>query len=93
MINTFIDDSTYYVGFRRIGKENVKTKAGTFRCIILKPILIVDRVFKSDEGMTLWVTDDENKIPVKAYSGIKVGAVKVEISQFSGIKNPLKSKI
>lgn len=93
MINTFIDDSTYYVGFKFIGRENVKTKIGNFRCIVLKPILIVDRVFKSEEGMTLWVTDDENKIPVKAYSGIKIGAVKVELTSYSGIKNPLKSKI
>lgn len=93
MINTFIDDSTYYVGFKFMGRENVKTKIGNFRCIILKPILIVDRVFQSEEGMTLWVTDDDNKIPVKAYSGIKIGAVKAELSKYSGLKNPLKSKI
>jgi len=93
MINTFIDDSTYLVGFRFIGRETVKIKAGSFRCIILKPILIVDRVFKSEEEMTLWVTDDANKIPVKAYSGIKIGAVKAELFNYSGIRNPLKSKI
>lgn len=93
MINTFIDDSTYYVGVKVAGRENVKTKVGTFRCLILKPILVVDRVFQSDEGMTLWVTDDDNKIPVKAYSGIKIGAVKAELTNYSGLKNALKSKI
>ena len=93
MINTFIDDSTYYVGFKVVKRENVKTKMGTFRCVVIKPLLIVDRVFKSDEDMTLWVTDDDNKIPLKAYSGIKVGAVKAELTNFTGIKNPLKSKI
>lgn len=93
MINTFIDDSTYYVGVKVTGRENIKTKLGTFRCLVLKPILIVDRVFKSDEDMTLWVTDDENKIPVKAYSGIKIGAVKAELSNYSGLKNTMKAKI
>jgi hypothetical protein len=39
------------------------------------------------------VTDDENKIPVKAYSGLKFGAVKAELYKYSGLKNPLYSKL
>ncbi|MFC2114571.1 DUF3108 domain-containing protein [Bacteroidota bacterium] len=93
MVNIFIDDSLYFAGVKYMGKTTVKTKNGSYKCLILKPILIVDRVFKSDEDMTLWVTDDKNKIPVRIYTGISVGAINVELVSYSGIKNPLTSKI
>jgi hypothetical protein len=93
MINVFIDDSCYFVGMKYMGKEVIETKLGKFRCLKIQPILIVDRVFKSEEDMTLWVTDDKNKIPVRIYSGISVGAVKADLIAYEGIKNKLSSKI
>jgi hypothetical protein len=43
--------------------------------------------------MTLWISDDKNKIPVMAQSGIIVGSVKMELIEYSGLKNPMSSKI
>ena len=93
MLNIFIDDSCYYAGVKYMGKTILKTKKGSYRCLILKPILIVDRVFKSDEDMTLWVSDDRNKIPIKIYSGISVGAINVVLNDYSGLKNPMQAKL
>ena len=93
MMHTFIDDSAYYVGVKYAGKEIIKTDAGKFRCIKLVPILIKDRVFKSEEGMTLWVTDDENHLPVRVESGISVGAIRADIVKYSGVKNAVSSKV
>lgn len=93
MINMFIDNSCYYVGVVYEGKEILKLKSGTYRSLILKPILIVDRVFKSDEDMTLWVSDDENKIPLKLHTGISVGALRAELSEYSGLRNTFTAKL
>jgi hypothetical protein len=93
MLHTFIDDSAYYLGVKYVGKETIKTDAGKFRCIKLKPLLIVDRLFKSEDDMTLWVTDDENRIPVMIESGISVGKIKAELKSYSGLKNSLISKL
>jgi hypothetical protein len=87
MMHTFIDDSAYYLGVKYVGKESIKTDAGTFRCIKLKPILIVDRLFKSQDDMTLWVTDDQNKVPVRIESGISVGKIRADLTSYSGLKN------
>jgi len=43
--------------------------------------------------MTLWVTDDENKLPVLAKSAVIIGSVKMELTNYSGLKNELRSKI
>jgi len=93
MINMFIDNACYYVGVVYAGKETLKLKSGTYKTIKLKPILIVDRVFNSEEDMTLWVSDDENKIPVKIYTGISVGAIRAELTSYSGLKNSFTAKL
>lgn len=92
-MNTFIDDSTHQIGLTLVGKETIKTDAGKFRCLKLKPLLIAGRIFKSEEEMTLWVTDDENHLPVRIESGISVGSIKADLAEFSNLKNPLSAKI
>ena len=71
----------------------VKTDAGTFNTLVIKPQLIKGRVFKDDEALTLWVTDDENKLPIMVESDIFVGSIKAELIGYENIKNPLTSKI
>jgi hypothetical protein len=86
---TFIDDSAYNVGVKYMGKETIKTSLGSVRCVKIKPILVVDRIFKSSDDMTLWVTDDNNHIPVRIESGISVGKIVVDLDSWSGLKNPM----
>lgn len=94
MMNVFIDDSNYVLGIRYLGKETVKGKDGnTYKCIKLSPILIVDRVFKSQNDMLLWISDDKNKIPIKIYSAISVGAIYIDLFRYSGLKNPFQAKL
>jgi hypothetical protein len=49
----------YKTGAKFLGREVLKSDIGKIRCIKLRPQLIVDRVFKDADDMTLWVTDDE----------------------------------
>lgn len=89
LINCYLDDETFPMVIKYTGKEKIKTKLGTFRCIVFKPYLLEGRVFKEKEGMTVWVTDDKNKIPVRAQAEILVGSVKMDITSYKGIANPL----
>jgi hypothetical protein len=49
-------------------------------------------VFKDSEAITMWVTDDENHIPLRAQSEIWVGSLKADLIKMSDIRNPLTSK-
>jgi hypothetical protein len=89
LINCYLDDETFPMVIKYTGKEKIKTKLGTFRCIVFKPYLLEGRVFKEKEGMTVWVTDDKNKIPVRAQAEILVGSVKMDITSYKGLANPL----
>jgi hypothetical protein len=48
-----------------MGKETSKPKYGNFRAIKFKPMLIKGTIFEGGEKMTVWVSDDANKIPLR----------------------------
>lgn len=91
--HTFIEDKAYPIGLKYLGREVVKTSAGNFECYKLKPTLIAGEIFDAEDEMTLWVSADENKIPVAIRSGISVGAVYAELKSHENLKHPLKSLI
>lgn len=92
-LNLFLDDSLFHIYIRYLGKEQLKTTSGTFNCIKFKPLLINGTIFRGGEKMTVWVTDDENKIPVLVESPIVVGFIRAELHKYSGLRNPMRSKV
>lgn len=88
-INCYLDDEVFPMVIKYTGKEKIKTKAGVFNCIAFKPYLLEGRVFKEQEGMTIWVSDDKNRIPVSAKAEILVGSIKMDLTSYSGLRNPL----
>lgn len=91
-INIYLDQEIYDLKFKYLGKETIKTDLGKVECYKLRPQLVVDRVFKDEDDMTIWVSADENKIPIRVEAAIYVGSVKVSITKAKGLKNPFNSK-
>jgi hypothetical protein len=92
-IDVYMDNQVYNLQFKFMGRETISTDIGKVRCIKLQPKLVVDRVFKSDSDMTIWVSDDKNKIPIRVESAIQVGSVKVDITAYENLLNPFESLI
>lgn len=91
-INVYLDNTIYELSFRFDGRETIKSDVGKVKCIKLVPKLVVDRVFGEEEAMTVWVSDDKNKIPVRVKADLKVGSIKVDLTSYSGLKNTFSSK-
>jgi hypothetical protein len=92
-VSFFLDDSIYVSRVLFEGRENITTRLGTFKTLRFKPQVLEGDVFSQPYPMTLWISDDKNKIPVLVQSGIIVGSVKMELTNYKGLKNPLTSKI
>lgn len=92
-LDVYLDNKIYNLGFKYAGKETINTDIGKVKCIKLVPTLIVDRVFKDQEDMTVWISDDENKIPIRVKAKIMVGSIKVDLTAYSGLKNEFKSLV
>lgn len=61
------------------GRETITVAAGTFKTLVVEPVLKEDGLFKAKGKLTIWVTDDETHMPVKMESKIPVGSIKAEL--------------
>src|SRR5690606_15278825 len=75
-VDMFLDHEMFVFQLKYLGKEIMKTPYGRVRCLKFQPLVQSGRVFEEKEGMTLWVTDDANKIPVRMESELVVGSIK-----------------
>ncbi len=91
--NMFLDNNVYNMYIRYLGKETIKTKYGKFRAIKFSPLLVKGTIFEGGEKMTVWVTDDDNHIPIRIESPIVVGSVKVDMMQYRNLRHPLTSLV
>lgn len=86
----FLNDEVSTLGITYLGKERIKTDLGVFNCLKFSPEIKPGRIFKKDSKLYLWVTDDGNRIPVKAEVEILVGSVTLELVSTTGLKYPLQ---
>jgi hypothetical protein len=88
-VNIFLDDELYPTKIKYKGKEIVRTRNGKVRCHKFAPVVQEGRVFKSEKDLTVWITDDENKIPIVAKANIAVGSLKMHLVKFENLKNSM----
>jgi hypothetical protein len=91
-IDMFFDDETTKFKLKYIGKEDIKSKFGKVSCLVFKPLVQAGRVFKENESVTIWISDDENKIPIRLQASLAVGSLKADLDSFKGLKSTLKVK-
>ena len=91
-LNVWIDDELFPFQLKVAGAENVKTKFGTVNCLKIIPSVMSGRVFKAKEGVTLWVTNDQNHIPVSIKADLAVGSLKADLDGYENVKFPLNFK-
>jgi hypothetical protein len=93
VINMFFDDETTKFKLKFIGREDITTKFGIVQTMIFRPLVQSGRVFKEQESLTVWISDDNNRIPVRIKADLVVGSIKADLESFKGLKNPFKIKI
>jgi len=64
-IDMFFDDKTTKFRLKFMGREDIRTKFGVISTMIFRPLVQSGRVFKEEESLTIWISDDDNKMPVR----------------------------
>lgn len=88
-ITGFFEDEFYSLNVVYHGKDVVKTKAGKFRAIKLVPVMPDNKLFDGENSITAWFSDDKNRIPVKIDAQMFIGSAGVELTSYSGLRNPI----
>lgn len=88
-MDVFLDHEAFPFKLKYLGTDNIELDDYTIRCLKFNPIVQEGRVFKAEESMTIWVSNDKNKIPVMLESELAVGSIKVKLSGYQNLAHPL----
>lgn len=86
----FDDDGVFKFQLKYLGKETLRTKFGKVECLKFRPLVQSGRVFKEKESLTLWVSNDWNKIPIRIKADLAVGSLKADLDGYNGLRNQFK---
>jgi hypothetical protein len=92
-VDMFFDNETTKFKLKFIGTEDLETKFGVVPTMIFRPLVQSGRVFKEKESLTVWISDDDNKIPVRIQASLAVGSIKADLDAFKGLKYSFRVKV
>lgn len=90
MVDLFFDEENYRFKTVCLGRETIKTKFGKIKAIKFRPYVQADRIFKEEESLTFWVSDDKNKMPLKIEAELAVGSLEADLEGFKKLRHPFK---
>jgi hypothetical protein len=90
-VRLFLDKEKYSLSATFTGRETKKIHGlGTFKTLKLMPEVIKGMVFNDTSGMTVWATDDKNRIPLQIESPLSVGTAKAILKSYKNTKYNLE---
>lgn len=84
------DDGIFPFRLKYLGKEVLRTKFGKVECLKFRPYVQSGRVFKEQESLSLWVSNDRNRIPIRIKADLAVGSLKADLDGYNGLKNQFR---
>lgn len=93
-LNMFFDKENFPFKLKFLGRETIRTTVNGARIKVktlkFRPYVLAGRVFKESESLTLWVSEDKNKIPLKIKADLAVGSLRADLEKYKGLKHPFE---
>jgi hypothetical protein len=86
-LNCFLDKEVWPLKIKFIEREVIQTDIGKYRCLKFRPIVQQGRVFKKEEDLNVWISDDPNHIVMRAKADVIIGSVKMDITGARNLAN------
>ncbi|WP_421920925.1 DUF3108 domain-containing protein [Marinifilum sp.] len=91
-LSMLVDNEIHSLYIRYKGLETIKTKSGErFESLKFSPLLVQGTMFKGGEDMTVWLSNDNNRIPIQVEAKVLVGSVKGILDSYEGLRNSKNS--
>jgi hypothetical protein len=88
-LNCFLDKEIWPLKIKFIGRETIETDLGKVKALKFRPIVQKGRVFKKEEDLNVWISDDDNHIVLKAQADVLIGSIKMELTKAINLANPI----
>jgi hypothetical protein len=88
-VTTFVDNETWTLRIKFIKRDTLDSDIGKVRCMVFEPMVQKGRIFKHDDDLQVWISDDRNHVPIRAQANILVGSIKLDLESYSGLVTDL----
>lgn len=82
LIDSHADRKNYPLRVIVHGRETVEVPAGKFDCFVVEPVVREGGIFQAKGTLTIWLTADARRMPVKMRTKIVVGAVTASLTEY-----------
>jgi hypothetical protein len=89
----FYKDKSHELGVKFLGRQELDVEAGTFRTVVVEPLVKEGGLFKSEGRIVIWLTDDDLKIPIRVNTKVVIGSIDTELREYFGLQGPARSRI
>ncbi len=89
-VDMFYGEESFKFRLKFLRKEVIKTKFGQISTLVFRPYVESGRVFKEKESLTVWISDDDNKIPLRIKADLAVGSLNADLEEYKGLKHWFK---
>jgi len=91
-LRILIDNEIHNLYVRYKGIEDVKLKNGeVYECLKFSPMLVEGHLFKGGEDMTIWVSNDKNRVPIMIEAKVLIGSIKGLLDSYEGLRSTQNS--
>ena len=92
-VSVVVDNKIVTLKIKNCGKEDITLNNGIcYKCIKFNSVLMDGTIFKGGEEVNVWVSDDDNRIPVYIEAQIVIGKVKANLATTKGLRHPELAK-
>lgn len=81
-IPVFHGDDLFLMYLEYLGTETINTKIGKKLCYVVSPKVPKGKLLKGSDGLRIYITKDENRLPIYAEFDMLIGALKCELDEY-----------
>ena len=93
MLDMFFDEENYGFKLKYLGEVKLNGSSCKVAALKFRPYVMAGRVFKEEESLTLWVSNDKNKVPLRIKADLAVGSLRADLEAFKGLKHSFKTVV
>ncbi len=92
-LRNFIDRKTFGLEAELVDREKIKVDGQKYNALHFKLLIEEAGLITDGSKIDFWISDDDNKIPLRIQSDLMIGSLKADLIETKGLKHPFTSKI
>jgi hypothetical protein len=92
-LTNFLDQKTFNLQAQLLKRETVNVDGHKYKALKMKLLIEEAGIITDGSKVHFWISDDENKIPIRIEAELAIGSVKADLIEYKNLKNAFSAKL